>query len=175
MISFLWYVQMCKITDARILKGLHTSAIVYQFSIVWYILYFYPSLNPCNPFQPAFINPVLLIFHQDYEKCLQISFITYMCFKLVCFIQELQPPFCIQRGGSEERLPTASTCLNLLKLPEYSDAKILRSKLLYCLQSSSGFELSWAFIPGMMRLRIKNGSLHPQKSVWYRAGVANFT
>ncbi|XP_039258355.2 ubiquitin-protein ligase E3C-like [Styela clava] len=56
--------------------------------------------------------------------------------------KELQPPFCIQRGGSEDRLPTASTCLNLLKLPEYHDSETLKSKLIYCLQSGTGFELS---------------------------------
>ncbi|TTG32351.1 Ubiquitin-protein ligase E3C [Bagarius yarrelli] len=56
---------------------------------------------------------------------------------------ELYPPFCIHNAGSDpERLPTASTCMNLLKLPEFQDQQLMRSKLLYAIESSSGFELS---------------------------------
>ncbi|MEQ2173915.1 hypothetical protein GOODEAATRI_002497 [Goodea atripinnis] len=58
-------------------------------------------------------------------------------------IQELYPAFCIHNGGSDlERLPTASTCMNLLKLPEFCDQHLMRSKLLYAIESSAGFELS---------------------------------
>lgn len=57
--------------------------------------------------------------------------------------QELYPVFCIHNGGSDlERLPTASTCMNLLKLPEFCDQNLMRNKLLYAIESSSGFELS---------------------------------
>lgn len=58
------------------------------------------------------------------------------------FFQELDPPFCIQHAGSVDRLPTSSTCMNLLKLPEFADEKKLREKLLYAIQSGAGFELS---------------------------------
>ena len=35
-------------------------------------------------------------------------------------MQDLDPPFCIQNSGADtERLPTASTCMNLLKLPDF--------------------------------------------------------
>jgi hypothetical protein len=93
----------------------------------------------------------------------------------------LQPPLCIylipsERGffsfGDEERLPSASTCFNLLKLPPYKSSKVsripssspchlalalappppcnpmirceqvLREKLLYAITSGAGFELS---------------------------------
>ncbi|MEJ1279532.1 ubiquitin protein ligase E3C [Cricetulus griseus] len=58
-------------------------------------------------------------------------------------IQELYPAFCIHNGGSDlERLPTASTCMNLLKLPEFYDEALLRSKLLYAIECAAGFELS---------------------------------
>ncbi len=41
--------------------------------------------------------------------------------------KELKPSFCIRSGGSDsERLPTASTCINLLKLPEYPNEALLR-------------------------------------------------
>lgn len=60
-----------------------------------------------------------------------------------CLFQELDPPFCIQNVGSElDRLPTASTCMNLLKLPDFKDPHTLKTKLLYAIESEAGFELS---------------------------------
>jgi len=41
-----------------------------------------------------------------------------------------------------ERLPTASTCTNLLKLPPFNSVDQMREKLLYAIQSGVGFELS---------------------------------
>ncbi len=40
------------------------------------------------------------------------------------------------------KLPTAATCMNLLKLPRYDSEDVLREKLLYAIRSKSGFELS---------------------------------
>ena len=46
-------------------------------------------------------------------------------------------------GGKDvERLPSASTCYNMLKLPNYRRANTLRKKLLYAVFSNAGFELS---------------------------------
>lgn len=56
--------------------------------------------------------------------------------------KDLHPPFCIQCAGKEDRLPTASTCMNLLKLPEFNDENTLRQKLIYAIESGAGFELS---------------------------------
>jgi ubiquitin-protein ligase E3 C len=39
-------------------------------------------------------------------------------------------------------LPSTSTCVNLLKLPRYTNAKVLREKLLYAINSGAGFDLS---------------------------------
>ena len=51
--------------------------------------------------------------------------------------------FSIKRGKmSPERLPTASTCFNLLKLPCYDKKSTLREKLRYAIHSNAGFELS---------------------------------
>ena len=58
------------------------------------------------------------------------------------FFQELHPHFSIQYGGDGNRLPTAGTCMNLLKLPQYEDADILRKKLVYAIEAEAGFELS---------------------------------
>jgi len=44
--------------------------------------------------------------------------------------------------SSTARLPTASTCFNLLKLPCYKKKTILRDKLRYAINSGAGFELS---------------------------------
>ncbi|KOB78285.1 Ubiquitin-protein ligase E3B [Operophtera brumata] len=40
------------------------------------------------------------------------------------------------------RLPTSSTCFNLLKLPNYQKRSTLRDKLRYAVNSNTGFELS---------------------------------
>ena len=46
-------------------------------------------------------------------------------------------------GGKDvDRLPSASTCYNMLKLPNYRRASTLKEKLLYAVTSNAGFELS---------------------------------
>ena len=67
---------------------------------------------------------------------------------------QLMPPFCVHRSGmssgsraSEDtadlaRLPTAATCMNLLKLPPYKTKDAVKEKLLYAVTSGSGFDLS---------------------------------
>ncbi len=58
-------------------------------------------------------------------------------------LQDLYPAFCIHYAGNEEdRLPTASTCMNLLKLPEFKEEETLKNKLTYAVESGAGFELS---------------------------------
>ena len=66
--------------------------------------------------------------------------------------EQLTPRFGILKIPSHEigqdpntvspKLPSAATCMNLLKLPEYRSIDILREKLLYAIESKSGFELS---------------------------------
>lgn len=48
----------------------------------------------------------------------------------------------LKRSQSSSRLPTASTCFNLLKLPNYNKKSVLLSKLRYAIHSETGFELS---------------------------------
>lgn len=56
---------------------------------------------------------------------------------------QLSPHFSIRDGGTDEtRLPSTSTCVNLLKLPRYSNPETLKSKLLYAIKSGAGFDLS---------------------------------
>lgn len=57
----------------------------------------------------------------------------------------MNPPFTIQRVGimrDGDKLPTASTCFNTLKLPTYSSEKVLKERLLYSIQAGAGFELT---------------------------------
>ncbi|KAF8339579.1 uncharacterized protein EI90DRAFT_2966715 [Cantharellus anzutake] len=57
--------------------------------------------------------------------------------------QELHPHFSIRDAGSDDsRLPTSSTCVNLLKLPQYPNEYVLRSKLLQAITANAGFDLS---------------------------------
>lgn len=68
--------------------------------------------------------------------------------------RHLNPPFTIHKvectasvfavvGGKDvERLPSASTCYNMLKLPNYKRAGTMQKKLLYAINAGAGFELS---------------------------------
>lgn len=56
---------------------------------------------------------------------------------------QLNPRFSIRDSSADEaRLPSTSTCVNLLKLPRYSTEATLRAKLLYAVNSGAGFDLS---------------------------------
>ncbi|KAA8580679.1 hypothetical protein FQN60_013637 [Etheostoma spectabile] len=94
-------------------------------------------------------HPVIQIFWEvvesftDEEKRKLLRFVTSCSRPPLLGFKELYPAFCIHNGGSDlERLPTASTCMNLLKLPEFCDQHLMRNKLLYAIESSAGFELS---------------------------------
>ena len=57
----------------------------------------------------------------------------------------MNPPFTIQRVGilrDGDKLPTSSTCFNILKLPTYSSEKVLRDRLIYAIEAGAGFELT---------------------------------
>ncbi|MCJ1280739.1 hypothetical protein MMC26_000056 [Xylographa opegraphella] len=56
---------------------------------------------------------------------------------------QLNPRFSIRDSGSDQtRLPSSSTCVNLLKLPIYNDTTTLRAKLQYAINAGAGFNLS---------------------------------
>ncbi|EFN77772.1 ubiquitin-protein ligase E3C isoform X1 [Harpegnathos saltator] len=78
----------------------------------------------------------------DQQKGQLLKFVTSCSRPPLLGFKELDPPFCIQHAGIVDRLPTSSTCMNLLKLPEFPDEKTLREKLLYAIQAGAGFELS---------------------------------
>lgn len=93
-------------------------------------------------------HPVIVNFWQvvstfnDTRRRQLLKFVTSCSRPPLLGFKDMVPPFCIQSAGTDDRLPTASTCMNLLKLPEFSDINVLREKLLYALESGTGFELS---------------------------------
>ena len=55
----------------------------------------------------------------------------------------LNPRFSIRDSSEDqERLPSTSTCVNLLKLPRYGNIQTMKEKLLYAVNSGAGFDLS---------------------------------
>ncbi|CAE8634531.1 unnamed protein product [Polarella glacialis] len=56
----------------------------------------------------------------------------------------LEPPFTVHKvhvRSDSEKLPTASTCFNTLKLPSYSSWKVMKQKLEFVIVQDAGFEL----------------------------------
>merc|ERR1719152_1097790 len=87
---------------------------------------------------------VILSFSAEHRAKL-LKFVTSCSRPPLLGFAHLNPPFTIQRvniRNDSERLPTASTCMNLLKLPTYSSCQVLREKLLFSISSNQGFELS---------------------------------
>ncbi|EPS71373.1 ubiquitin-protein ligase 7, partial [Genlisea aurea] len=88
------------------------------------------------------------------ERCMVLKFVTSCSRAPLLGFRHLHPSFTIHKvvcdvplwasfGGQDvDRLPSASTCYNTLKLPTYRRASTLRSKLLYAINSNAGFELS---------------------------------
>ncbi|CUM62838.1 uncharacterized protein PRCAT00000396001 [Priceomyces carsonii] len=77
------------------------------------------------------------------ERFKLIKFVTSVSRAPLLGFGSLSPKFGIRNSGRDiERLPTASTCVNLLKLPDYQDKSLIRSKLLYAINTDSRFDLS---------------------------------
>lgn len=77
------------------------------------------------------------------ERGRLIKFVTSVSKAPLLGFGSLTPRFGIRNSGRyPDRLPTASTCVNLLKLPDYQDKKLVREKLLYAINVDSGFDLS---------------------------------
>jgi len=85
------------------------------------------------------------------EQAELLKFVTSCSRQPLLGFSQLNPAFCIQQvpthqpGDPESaapRLPSAATCMNLLKLPKYETTEQLKEKLLYAIKFHSGFELS---------------------------------
>ncbi|KAL6988296.1 E3 ubiquitin-protein ligase upl7 [Sarracenia purpurea var. burkii] len=88
------------------------------------------------------------------DRCMLLKFVTSCSRAPLLGFKYLQPTFTIHKvacdvplwaafGGQDvDRLPSASTCYNTLKLPTYKRSSTMRAKLLYAINSNAGFELS---------------------------------
>ena len=71
-----------------------------------------------------------------------LSFVTSSPRAPLLGFKVLSPQFTIHKVPDAKRLPTASTCVNLLKLPAYEDRQTLKDKLLQAVHSGAGFDFS---------------------------------
>ena len=79
----------------------------------------------------------------DEQKGQLLKFVTSVSRPPLLGFSSLSPRFGIRNAYRDmDRLPTASTCVNLLKLPDYRDRKVLKEKLLLAISMNSGFDLS---------------------------------
>ena len=82
------------------------------------------------------------------EQRMLVKFVTSCSRAPLLGFKALEPRFCLQMAGhvgeaaAAERLPTAATCMNLLKLPPYATREALAEKLVYAISQGSGFHLS---------------------------------
>ncbi|KAK2741282.1 hypothetical protein FQN55_008379 [Onygenales sp. PD_40] len=77
------------------------------------------------------------------ERAKVLKFVTSTPRAPLLGFSHLNPRFSIRDSSEdEERLPSASTCANLLKLPRYSRLETLREKLVYAINAGAGFDLS---------------------------------
>lgn len=80
---------------------------------------------------------------EDVDKKKVLKFVTSTPRAPLLGFGNLNPRFSIRdSGGDQTRLPSTSTCVNLLKLPIYRDERTLRERLLYSVNSGAGFNLS---------------------------------
>ncbi|SPO21006.1 related to ubiquitin protein ligase e3 [Ustilago trichophora] len=85
---------------------------------------------------------VLESFDQPMRKAF-LKFVTSSPNPPLLGFSQLNPLFGIRKAGEDKsRLPTASTCVNMLKLPDYEDEDTCRDKLRYAILSEAGFDLS---------------------------------
>jgi ubiquitin-protein ligase E3 C len=57
----------------------------------------------------------------------------------------MQPKFTISKldgSNPDDKLPTAATCFNVLRIPPYSTEKKMKEKLMYAIHANAGFELA---------------------------------
>lgn len=79
----------------------------------------------------------------DRERANLLRFSTSCSRAPLLGFKAMVPLFCIQRAGNDsESLPTASTCMNLLKIPRYLSKDKLHIKLKYAIDSGEGFQMS---------------------------------
>merc|ERR1712060_116829 len=78
------------------------------------------------------------------QQLLVLRFVTSCSRPPLLGFAHLVPPFTVHKvqiRSDSEKLPTASTCFNILKLPTYSNWKVMKQKLEFVIEQGAGFEL----------------------------------
>lgn len=78
----------------------------------------------------------------DAERRKVLKFVTSTPRAPLLGFGSLNPRFSIRDSGDDDRLPSTSTCVNLLKLPRYKSKESCRRKLLQAVNAGAGFDLS---------------------------------
>ncbi|KAF1812165.1 hypothetical protein P152DRAFT_507539 [Eremomyces bilateralis CBS 781.70] len=79
----------------------------------------------------------------DGERRAVLKFVTSTPNAPLLGFGSLNPRFSIRDSGDDQdRLPSTSTCVNLLKLPRYASEQTMKEKVLYAAFSGAGFDLS---------------------------------
>ena len=100
-------------------------------------------------------HPVIKMFWETVatfsadEQGALLKFITACSRPPLLGFRYLEPQLCIQQVGGDpkveattSRLPTAATCMNLLKLPPYPSKAEMADKIKYAINAGAGFDLS---------------------------------
>ncbi|WVQ83300.1 hypothetical protein IAT38_005439 [Cryptococcus sp. DSM 104549] len=95
-----------------------------------------------NDVTPRLFWKVVEGFDQEQRKAL-LRFVTSCSRPPLLGFSQLNPTFAVKfSGGEVDRLPTASACFNLLKMPGYTTESALKAKLLQAITSGAGFDMS---------------------------------
>ncbi|EXJ82530.1 hypothetical protein A1O3_06343 [Capronia epimyces CBS 606.96] len=94
-------------------------------------------------------HPTVQLFWQAMQECSDedrrkvLKFVTSSSRAPLLGFSHLNPKFSIRDSSDDQtRLPSASTCVNLLKLPRYGELETVKEKLLYAVNAGAGFDLS---------------------------------
>jgi hypothetical protein len=81
-------------------------------------------------------------FNND-ERKMVLKFVTSCHRPPLLGFKNLHPQFTVSKSPisrDDEKLPTAQTCMNILRIPTYSSWKVMKEKLLIAIKSGAGFE-----------------------------------
>jgi len=93
---------------------------------------------------PPISNTINIFWHvfkqfSNEERMMLIKFVTSCHRPPLLGFKYLNPKFTIQRIEGIEKLPSSSTCFNILKLPDYQNEKVMREKLMKSITLGKGF------------------------------------
>lgn len=73
------------------------------------------------------------------EKSLFLLFVTSCSRPPTLGFGAMKPKLCVNRDEDIAHLPTANTCMNVLRLPNYKNKALLKKKLIYAINARAGF------------------------------------